>query len=65
MIAMFVGEEDAIELLGSDAALLESEDDLARAQSAIDQNSAMIGRDQGAVSGTAAAEHGQTEHAGI
>jgi hypothetical protein len=35
---------------------------LTGAQSAIDQNPAMIGRDQRAVSGAAAAEHRQTEH---
>ena len=35
---------------------------MARAQSAIDQDFAVIGRDQSAVSGTAAAEQSQTEH---
>ena len=62
VIAMLVGKEDAIELLGSDSALLEAHDELARAQSAIDQNSAMIGGDERAIPGAAAAEHGQTEH---
>ena len=59
---MFVGEQDAVELLGRDSALLEPQDDLARAQSAIDQNPAMIGRDERAIPGATAAEHGQTEH---
>jgi hypothetical protein len=62
---MFVGEQNAIELFGHYAALLEPEHDLPRAESAIDQNFAVIGRDQGAVPGTAAPKHGQTEHAGI
>ena len=62
VIAMLVGEEDAIELFRRDPALLEAQHELARAQSAIDQNPAMIGRDERAVSGAAAAEHRQTEH---
>jgi len=47
------------------AALLETKDDLPRAQSAIDQDFAVICREQRTVSGTAAPKHGQTEHAGI
>jgi hypothetical protein len=62
VIAVLVGEEHAIELPRSDSALLEAQDELARAQSAIDQQPAMIGRDQRAVSGAAAAEHRQSEH---
>ena len=62
MIAMFVGEEDAIELFGRDSALGEAQDELPRAQSAIDQHPAMIGRDERAVSRAPAPEHGQTEH---
>ena len=65
MIAVFVGEENAIELLGRDPALLEAQNDLPRAQSAVDENFAMIGRNQRAISRAAAAEHGQTEHAPI
>ena len=38
MVAMFVREEDAIELLGSDTAEREAQDELTRAQSSIDQN---------------------------
>lgn len=56
MIAVLVGEKDAIELFGHDATLLEPEHDLAGAQPTVDQNFAMIGCDQRAVSGTAAAE---------
>ena len=59
---MFVSEEDTIEPLRSEVALLEPDDDLPRAQSAINQDSAMIGRNEGAVAGAAAAEHGEAEH---
>jgi hypothetical protein len=62
VVPMFVREQNAVELLGQHAALLQPENDLARAQSAIDQNLAMIGRNQRTISGTAAAEHRQTEH---
>ena len=62
MIAMFVREQDAIELFRRDPAKRETIHDLPRAQSAIDQEPAMIGRDQGRISGAAASEHGQTEH---
>ena len=54
-----------VELRRRDSALLETNDDLPRTQPAIDQNPAMIGRDHGAVSRAAAAEHGQSEHASI
>jgi hypothetical protein len=37
MVAMFVGKEDAIELVRGDSALAEAEDELARAQAAVDQ----------------------------
>ena len=62
VIAMFVGEEDAIKLLGSNAALSEAQDKLSRAQSAVDQQPAMIGRDERAVSRAPASEHRQTKH---
>jgi hypothetical protein len=62
MIAVLMREKHAIELLRGNAALLETADELARAQAAIDQNPAMIGRDERAISSAAAAEHGQTEH---
>src|SRR5438874_3353824 len=38
VIAMLMGEKQSIELLRGDATLLKPDDDLARAQSAIDQN---------------------------
>ena len=62
VVPMFVSKQNPVELLGQDAALLEAQYDLARAQSAVDQDLAMIGRDQGTVSGTAATEHRQTKH---
>src|SRR5450755_2110680 len=62
VIAMFVGEEDTIELVGSDSALSEAQDKLSRAQSAVDKQPAMIGRDEGTVSRAAAPEHRQTKH---
>jgi len=62
VIAVLVGEEDAIEPFGREVALLEPDDDLPGAQSAIDQDPAMIGRNKGAVPGAAAAEHGEAEH---
>ena len=58
MITVFVCEEDAIKLLRRDAALLQTQYQLARAQPAIDENLAVIGCDQRAVSRASAAEHG-------
>ena len=63
MIAMFVGEQDAIELVRGDAALGEAQDKLARAQPAVDEQTAMLGRDERAVSRAPAPEHRQTKHA--
>jgi hypothetical protein len=63
MVAMFVGEKHTIELVRCDPALFEPKDELSRAETAVHEQSAMIGRDERAISGTAAAEHGQTEHA--
>jgi hypothetical protein len=62
VIAMLMRKKQSIELLGGNATLLKPDDDLARAQSAIDQNVAMTGGNEGAIPGTAAAEHGQAEH---
>src|SRR5438874_13428207 len=59
---MFVGEEHTVEPFGSEVALLEPDNDLPRAQSAIDQDPAMVGRTESAVAGAAAAEHGEAEH---
>src|SRR5947208_1806073 len=63
VIPMLVRQKHAIKLRRRDSALLKADDDLSRAQSAIDQNPAMIGRDQRAISCAAAAEHGQSKHA--
>ena len=57
-----MGEEDAIELVRGDSALGQTQNKLARAQAAVDQQPAMIGRDERAVSGAPAPEHRQTEH---
>jgi hypothetical protein len=65
MIAVFMGEQHTVELSRADSALLEPERELARAQAAINQKPAMIGRDERAVSCAAAAKHGQCEHVSI
>ncbi|PYJ11442.1 MAG: hypothetical protein DMF06_02705 [Verrucomicrobia bacterium] len=62
VVAMLVGEEDAIELVGSDPALGEAQDDLARTQATVDQETTMIGGNEGAVARASAAEHRQSEH---
>ena len=62
MIAVLVGEKDAIELVRRDTALGQAQDELARAQSTVDQKPAMIGRDERTVSRAPAAEHRQSEH---
>jgi hypothetical protein len=62
VIGVFVRENNAVELLRCDAALLQTQHDLPRAETAIDENLAMIGGDQCAVSRAPAAEHGQAEH---
>ena len=63
MIAMLMRQEHAVDLFRRDAALLEPEHHLTRAQPAIDQDLAVLGRYQGAVPRAAAAEDGETEHA--
>jgi hypothetical protein len=63
VIAVFVGEQDAIELVGRDSAPGEAQDELSRAQSAVDQQPTMIGCDERAVSRAPASEHRQGEHA--
>jgi hypothetical protein len=62
VIGVFVGENHAVELLRRNAALLQTQYHLARAQPTIHQNPAMIGCHQRAVPLTSAAEHGQAEH---
>jgi hypothetical protein len=62
VIGVFVRENNAVELLGRDATLLQSQHDLPRAETPINENLAMIGSDQGAVPRAPAPEHGQAEH---
>jgi hypothetical protein len=62
VIAVLVREQDAIELLRCNAAMLETQRQLSRAEAAIDQKLAMIGRDQRTVSRAPAPEHRQAEH---
>jgi len=62
VIAVLVREQDAIELLRRNAAMIETQRQLSRAQPAIDKKLAVIGGDQRAVSRAPAAEHRQTEH---
>jgi len=62
VIGVLVCKNDAVELLRRHAALLQPQHDLSRAQSAINENLAMFGCDQRAVSRAPAAEHGEAEH---
>jgi len=62
VIGVFVRENDAVELLRRDATLLQTQHHLPRAQTAINENIAMLGGDQRAIPGAPAAEHGQAEH---
>ena len=62
VIAMLMRQEHAIELRRRDPAEREPHHQLARAQAAIDEQPAMIGHDQRAVSGAATAEHREAEH---
>src|SRR5258706_156454 len=56
MIGVFVREKDAVELFRDNAALLQAQRQLPRAQPAIDKNFAMIGCNQRAVSRAPAAK---------
>ena len=62
LMSMFVREEDAIEFVRLNSALGQAENELARAQPAINQQPAMIGRDQGAGPSAPAPEHGEAKH---
>jgi hypothetical protein len=62
VICVFMCENNAVELFRCDATLLETQNDLPRAQTAINENLAMIGGNQRTVSRAPAAEHGQAEH---
>ena len=62
VICVFMCENNAVELFRCDAALLETQNDLPRAQTAINENLAVRGGNQGTVSRAPATEHGQAEH---
>ena len=62
MIAVLVGEKDTIELARCDPAQGKTEHELPGTQPAIDEQPAMIGRDERAVPGASASEHRQTKH---
>ena len=62
MVAVLMGEENAVQPVRRHTALSKAQDYLPGAQSSIDKNFAVISRDKRAVPGTATAEHGQTEH---
>lgn len=62
VIAVFMRKQDPIEFVRCDTALAEAEDKLARAQSAIHEQPAMIGCDQRAVPRASAPEHRETKH---
>src|SRR4030095_3251400 len=62
MIAVLVRKKDTIELAWRDPALREAQHQLSRAQTAIDENLAMLRCNQCAVSRAPAAKHRQTEH---
>ena len=62
VISVFVREKNAVELLRRDATLLQTQHDLPRAQTAINENFAMLGGDQRAIPGAPAPEHDQAEH---
>src|SRR5438105_9228284 len=62
VISVLVCKKDAVKLVGRDYTFRQAQHQLPRAQAAVDKNLAMLGRDQGAVPGAAAAEHRQAEH---
>src|SRR6516162_4840231 len=62
VIGVFVRQHNTVELLRRDAALLQAQNHLPRAETAINENLAMIGGNQRTVSRAPAAEHGQAEH---
>jgi hypothetical protein len=63
VITVLMGEQNAVELVRRDTALFEPDDDLARAQPAINENATVSGRNKSAIAGASAAEHGEAEHA--
>jgi hypothetical protein len=62
MVAVFVREKYAVELLRRYATLFQAQCQLSGAESTIDENLAMIRCNQRAVSRAAATKHGQAEH---
>jgi hypothetical protein len=62
VICVFMRENNSVELLRRDATLLQAQHDLPRAQTAINEDFAMIGGNQRTVSRAPAAEHRQVEH---
>ena len=62
VIGVFMRENNTVKLLWRDATLLQAQNDLPRAQTAINENIAMLGGDQRAVPRAPAAEHDQAEH---
>ncbi len=65
MIAMLMRQKHAIELFWAHPANFQASHQLARAQAAIHQQPAMLGRDQGRIPRAAAAENGEAEHAAM
>jgi hypothetical protein len=62
VITVFVRENNAVELFRRDTALFQTQNDLPRAETAINENLAMISGNQRTVSRAPAAEHSQAEH---
>jgi hypothetical protein len=65
VIAVLMSEKDTVEVFRRDPAQGEAIDELTRAESAVDQEPAMIGHDERAISGAPTSEHGQTKHAAV
>ena len=63
VISVLMSQKHAIELRRRHSAEREPHHELARAQAAIDEQPAMVGHDQRAISGAATAEHREAEHA--
>ena len=62
VICVFMRENNSVELLRRDAALLQAQHDLPRAETAINEDLTMVGGNQRTVSRAPAAKHGQAEH---
>lgn len=64
VVAVFVGEEDAVEIADAEADHGEALDDAAGAEAGIEEEAGVPGAENGAVAGTAAAEDGKRKHGG-